>query len=41
VKTDIGKTINKNYLLHNATSYDSTMGSSSGKDKKIGDIRKV
>jgi hypothetical protein len=46
VKIDIGKTVehNKNYLLlvtqyyllYNATSFDPTMGSSSGKEKKLG-----
>jgi hypothetical protein len=47
VKTHIGKTVeyNKNYLLlvtqhcyllYNATSLDSTMGSSSGQKQKLG-----
>jgi hypothetical protein len=50
VKIDIGKTVehNKNdlllvtqyyYLLYNATSFDPTMGSSSGQEQKIGDMK--
>jgi hypothetical protein len=51
VKMDIGKKTvkhNKNYvllvtqyyyLLYNATSFDPTVGSSSGKEQKIGDMK--
>jgi hypothetical protein len=50
INLDIGKTVehNKNYLLlvtqyfyllYNATIFDPTMGSSSGQEQKIGDMK--